>query len=77
MDLEKIKEEYFLPAFEDDDKMTRIKEVLRGLSLAEQNIFVIYCEEGTYAGLARNLKCSLPTARKRLNLIIEKIKRSL
>lgn len=74
-ELEAIKVEYLIPTIEDDDRMVALRKILREeLTLAEQNLLIIYLETGSYAGLARAINCSLPTARKRLNLVIKKIK---
>ena len=69
----KIEAEY-LPNAEDDDLMREIKEDLFKLSEVERKLLILYCEVGTYAGLARKLHSSEPTAKKRVQEIIYKLK---
>lgn len=73
IDFNKIEQEYF-PTIEDDDRMADIKERLFNLTEAERRIFLIYLDEGTYAGVAKFFGVSRPTARKYVKKILEKLK---
>lgn len=73
IDFSKIEQEY-IPTIEDDDKMTAIKNRLLTLSEAERRIFLIYLDEGTYAGVAKFFGCCNITAKKKIKAIIEKLK---
>ena len=69
----RIEAEY-MPNLNDDDLMREIKEDLFRLSEVERKLLILYCEEGSYAGLARKLHSSEPTAKKRVQEIIYKLK---
>lgn len=74
LNFEKIKQEYAV-SIEDDDLVREIKEdFFNILSEGERRILILYMECETYAGVARYLGCSAPTARKAINNIIHKLK---
>lgn len=57
----------------DDDRMKRIKEVIGTLPHGQKELFFIYCDVGTYAGVARLLHCSPTTIRKSVMKTRQKI----
>lgn len=62
-------EEYTPNPLTDDDKMYHIKSSLKCLNTVQKMIFLLYCEEGSFAGLSRALKVSTPTAKAYINKI--------
>lgn len=58
---------------EDDDQMRAFKEAVASLSEVDRRIWLLYCELGSYSALARFLRNSPPTAKKRVVAIREKI----
>lgn len=74
MDFTKIETEYAPNPLEDTDEIILFKERLFKLSEAERRIFLVYMEEGSYAGTARFFKVSVPTARKYCNKVMEKLR---
>ena len=48
----------------DDDFMLRLKEVVNSLTGIQKEIFLLYCEIGTYAGVGRELGVCTLTAKK-------------
>jgi len=74
VDYSVIEREY-MPNADDDDLMREYKEsVFNDLSEPERKLLIMYCEIGSYAGLARELGSSPPTAKKVIEEIIDKIK---
>lgn len=66
----KIYEEDYKPnPLTDDDKMYHIKSSLKCLNTVQKMIFILYAEAGSFAGLARELKVSTPTAKAYINKI--------
>ena len=63
IDYRKVELEY-LSDYGDDDRMLAIKEAIRDLPQGQKTLFFNYCDIGTYAGVARFLKCSPTTVRK-------------
>ena len=59
--------------FNDDDCIRAIREGIKGLSLPERKIFIMYCEEQTYSAVAKALNCSVPTASKYIREVKNKI----
>ena len=57
----------------DDDRFASYREALMALPLAERKIFIMYTEIGTYSGVAKILKCSVPTVSKKVNQIRVKL----
>lgn len=72
-DFKKIESEY-LVGLEDDDLMFEIKSRFFSLTEAERRIFLVYLEEGSYAGVAQFFGVSSPTSKKYIKRIIEKLK---
>ena len=66
--------DYLTVTDEDDDRIVRIKEMLKGLRKVERDIFLTYVEEGTYAAVARRYNVSAPTAKTYINAIKNKLK---
>lgn len=62
-------EEYTPNPLTDDDKMYHIKSSLKCLNTVQKMIFLLYAETGSFAGLARELKVSTPTAKAYINRI--------
>ena len=60
-------------ASKDDDWMRELKEKIRALPEAQKRILYLYCDEGTYTGVARRLGGSPSAVRK----IIKKIKEQI
>lgn len=73
-DLNVTKEEYTPNILEDEEHMYLMKKAIMELPLAEKNIMLMYLEFGTYVDVARVLRVSTPTCKKRIVEIIEKIK---
>lgn len=73
LDLNWTKDDLAPDTLEDDDCVFKIKKQIDKLPQAEKNIWYCYVEIGTYAGVARYLKSSTPTAKK----IIDKIRRKI
>ena len=73
IDFGKIEQEYF-PTLEDDDRMLELKNKLFKLTEAERRIFLIYLDEGTYAGVAKFFGVCNITAKKKVKEIIDKLK---
>lgn len=71
---EEYEGEYLEINFDDDDCIRAIREELRGLTLAERMIFVMYSEEQTYSAVAKKLGCSVPTVSKRIKQIKNKLR---
>ena len=65
--------EYEFNEWEDDDRMKRIKDALQSLKPVERKIFLTYVESGTYSETARQYNVSVPTAKKYLIEIKNKI----
>ena len=66
--------DYLTVTDEDDDRIVRIKEMLKGLRKVERDIFLTYVEEGTYAAVARRYNVSAPTAKTYINAIKKTLK---
>ena len=73
IDYSALFEDYCTVTKEDDDDMRRYKLAVSSLDEAEKRIWVLYCELGTYSGLARFLGNSPPTAKKVVCAIRDKI----
>jgi DNA-directed RNA polymerase specialized sigma24 family protein len=65
--------EYEFNEWEDDDRMKTIKDALQSLRPVERKIFLTYVESGTYSETARTFKVSVPTAKKYLVEIKNKL----
>ena len=72
IDFGAIENEYLMDR-NDDDRMRTIKERLGNLKEAEKRIFFLYCDEGSYCGAARILKCSPTTVKKYVDSIRKKL----
>lgn len=71
----KVYEEEWTPEMlTDDERVYRIKEALQELRPVERKIFLTYVEGGTYTSVAAEYGVSVPTAKKYLMVVIEKIK---
>lgn len=58
---------------EDDDLTYKLKKNLEALPTPSKNIFLLYLYYGTYTDVAKILKCSPPTCRKKINEIREEL----
>ena len=63
IDYEAIEREYLMD-YDDDDTMLAVKETIKNLPQGQKALFFLYCDIGTYAGVARLLHCSPTTVRK-------------
>lgn len=61
-----IYEEEYSPTMEDDDRMYKLKMAIRSLRPVERKIFLTYVESGTYSETARTFHVSVPTAKRYL-----------
>lgn len=74
LDFNKVAEEY-LPSMNDDDLIREIKDdFFNVLSEGERRILILFMEFGTYAGVAKFLGVSSPTAKKAVEAIKDKLK---
>lgn len=73
VDYNALYEDYCTITPEDDDEMRRLKLAIANLNEVDRCIWLLYCEIGTYSGLARFLQNSPPTAKKVVSLIRDKI----
>lgn len=74
IDFRALAEEY-LPNDADDDLVREIKEdFFNILSEGERRVLCVYMEFGSYAGVAKFLGVSAPTAKKAVEAIKEKLK---
>ena len=64
IDFDTLLRDYLDPNPFDDDDIVAYKEAMRHLPQSLLQIWLVYCEEGTYTGVARRLKSSPPTAKK-------------
>lgn len=67
-------DEYKPDTLEDDDLLYTLKEAIQNLRPVERKIFLTYTELGTYTQAAKTFHVSVPTIRKYLAEIREKIK---
>ena len=65
--------EYAYNEWEDDDRMWKIKAAIEDLRPVEKQIFMSYVEGGTYVSVAKEYKVSVPTARKYIIQVRNKI----
>lgn len=72
MNLEELEEDYKITD-EDDDEMMLIKNAVFALPTVQRKIWLTYTEIGTYAGTAKEYGVSVPTIKKYLKEIREKI----
>ena len=68
-----IDDEYREDPLQDDDHIYHIKEAVSKLNTIQRQIFLTYTELGTYTETARHYKVSVPTMRKYIQEIREKI----
>lgn len=68
-----IYEEEYRPTMEDDDRMYKLKMAIRSLRPVERKIFLTYVESGTYSETARTFHVSVPTAKRYIIEIKERI----
>ena len=61
------------PNKDDDDEMLHIKQSLKCLNSIQLKIFLTYCELGSYAAVARELKVSQVTAKNYIQQLRQKI----
>ena len=66
-------EDYAPNDMEDDDQMYRLKEAIQELKPVERKIFLTYAEGGTYTSVAKTYGVSVPTAKKYLLQVINKV----
>lgn len=66
-------DEYQPDTLEDDDLLYAIKEAIQSLRPMERKIFLTYTELGTYTQAAKTFHVSVPTIRKYINEIRQKI----
>lgn len=72
MNLEELEEDYRVTD-EDDDEMMLIKNAVFALPTVQRKIWLVYTEIGTYSGTAKEYGVSVPTIKKYLKEIREKI----
>lgn len=73
-DFKKVAEEY-MPSPEDDDLLRELKDdFFNLLTEGERRILMLYMDFGTYAGVAKFLGVSPPTAKKAVEEIKYKLK---
>lgn len=66
-------DEYKPDTLEDDDLLYTLKEAIQSLRPVERKIFLTYTELGTYTQAAKTFHVSVPTIRKYINEIRQKI----
>ncbi len=66
-------DEYKPDTLEDDDLLYSLKEAIQSLRPVERKIFLTYTELGTYTQAAKTFHVSVPTIRKYINEIRQKI----
>ena len=67
------KPDYNSDIMEDDDRMYTIKRAIETLRPMERKIFLTYADTGKYTETAKIFHVSIPTIRKYINEIREKI----
>lgn len=73
-----IYEEDYIPnELSDTEEVYRLKESVSKLTGVQKQIFLHYCEIGTYAGTARYYGVSVPTIHKYIDEIRRKIFQNL
>ena len=68
-----IDEREYEVTIEDDDRMYTLKTAIQGLRPVERKIFLTYVESGTYSETARQFNVSVPTAKRYIVEIKNKI----
>ena len=63
----------YAPDGTEDDEMLAIKERVAALDVPSKNIWLLYCEEGTYTSVARILHSSPPTVKRKVDGIRKRI----
>lgn len=63
----------YAPDGTEDDELLRIKERVAALDTPSKNIWLLYCENGTYTSVARILHSSPPTVKRKVEKIRERI----
>lgn len=66
-------DDYKPDTLEDDDLLYTLKEAIQSLRPVERKIFLTYTELGTYTQAAKTFHVSVPTIRKYINEIRQKI----
>ena len=70
----KIHDEDYEPnSMEDEERIFKIKQAIQELRPVERTIFLTYAEGGTYTSVAKTYKVSVPTAKKYILEVAEKI----
>lgn len=72
MSLEELEEDYRITD-DDDDEMVLLKNAVFTLNSIQRKIWLTYTEIGTYAGTAKEYGVSVPTIKKYIKEIREKI----
>ena len=72
-----FEEDYVPDCLNDEEEVYRLKEALNKLNGVQKQIFLNYCEIGTYAGTARYYGVSVPTIKKYVGEIRNKIFQNL
>lgn len=65
----KVLYEEYSPTEFDDDQMLLIKKRIMELDVPSRNIFLLYCETGSFAGVGRILHSSPPTVKRKITEI--------
>lgn len=63
----------YAPDGTEDDELLAIKERVAALDTPSKNIWLLYCEHGTYTAVARLLHSSSPTVKRKVEKIRERI----
>ena len=64
---------YTTITIDDDDEMMLIKKAILELTPVQRKIFLTYVDVGTYTGAAKEFKVSVPTIKKYIGSVKEKI----
>lgn len=68
-----LEAEYMEHLDTDNDEMYHIKEAIRKLTPLQRKIYVTYLECGTYTDTAKAFKVAVPTVKKYLTRLTERI----
>lgn len=72
--IEIYEEDYLtVDPMKDDDEQLQLKEAILSLRPVERRIFLTYTEAGTYSETARQFNVSVPTAKRYINEVRDKI----
>lgn len=66
-------EEWIPNTLNDEEQIYRLKEAIQQLRPVERKIFLTYVEGGTYTSVAKEYSVSVPTAKKYIQMVKNKI----